>query len=303
MNYWIFVVTSHKEYGLTAEQILSQRLQDGFWGLGEKTPNRRTLDDGDKVLFYVGSGTAEFCATAILKSPSFKLTPQQQQTYWHEKEFYRANYGVLLHSIEVWEHRRSARELVPALTFIENKEFWGTYLQGGVRQIPEVDFQTIVSGVVRQPLSRDIPESTEQQSEFALESHLEEFLDQNWPSIDFGSNLERYTSEEENGRQFPAGPWSIDFLCRDKNTGDLVVIELKRGRTSDAAVGQVLRYMGWVSENLAQTGQTVRGIIIAKDADDALIYATRALQSVSVLSYRVQFKLAPVTRSASASVR
>jgi len=45
MNNWIFIVTQHQVNGekLTADEILHQRLSDQFWGLGEKTTNRRYL--------------------------------------------------------------------------------------------------------------------------------------------------------------------------------------------------------------------------------------------------------------------
>jgi RecB family endonuclease NucS len=107
------------------------------------------------------------------------------------------------------------------------------------------------------------------------------------------TNLVKYEADDQNGRQFPAGPWSIDFLCVDKANNDFVVIELKRGRSSDSTVGQVLRYMGWVQENLAKAGQRVHGIIIAQDVDDALRYAVKGLMNVSVLTYKVDFKLLP----------
>jgi len=72
-----------------------------------------------------------------------------------------------------------------------------------------------------------------------------------------------------------------------------VVIELKRGKTSDATVGQVLRYIGWVAENLAEPTQQVRGIIISQEVDDALKYAIKGLKNVNVLTYKVDFKLLP----------
>jgi RecB family endonuclease NucS len=45
------------------------------------------------------------------------------------------------------------------------------------------------------------------------------------------------------------------------------VVELKRGRASDVVVGQALRYMGFVKEQLAEDDQTVEGAIIALDDD------------------------------------
>ncbi len=68
---------------------------------------------------------------------------------------------------------------------------------------------------------------------------------------------------------------------------------MKRGKTSDSTVGQVLRYIRWVKENIAEPNQGVRGIIIAKEVDDALRYAVKDLDNVSILNYKVDFKLSP----------
>jgi len=72
-------------------------------------------------------------------------------------------------------------------------------------------------------------------------------------------------------------------------TGSYVVIELKRNQTSDDTVGQVLRYMGWVTENLQE--KNVRGIIVAGTYDEKLYYAQNMIQAVDVFLYEVQFKL------------
>jgi hypothetical protein len=296
MNYWIFTVTTHKVDGetLTGDEIFRQRMADKFWGLGEKTPNRSSLRKADQVVYYVGLPAKVFAGCAVQGSDSWKLSEEQRERVSHGKKFYRAEYGVQLEQIETWDKPRGVETVVPYLKFIENKEFWYTYLQGGVRQISEEDFRTITLG----PLAGDFPKQTAQEdlqsaSEFALETHLEEFMDRNWESIDFGIRLARYETEEQSGRQFPAGPWSIDFLCTEIGTGSFVIVELKRGKTSDSTVGQVLRYMSWVKKNLAKDGQKVKGVIIAKAVDQALSYAVQDLADVSVSTYRVDFKLSP----------
>jgi len=197
----------------------------------------------------------------------------------------------------VWDHELDRVEIVHISlnsSMIENKENWGVYFQGGVRQLSEDDFRVITEGR-KLPLAvtSKAEDAIISESQFALEAHLEEFIDKNWKHINFGANLVRYESDDQSGRQFPAGPWSIDFLCIDKATGDFVVIELKRGKSSDSTVGQVLRYMGWVDENLAKSSQKTRGIIITQEVDDALRYAVRGLKKVSVLTYKVDFKLLP----------
>jgi predicted RNA-binding protein len=297
MNYWFFTVTEKKADGLEAEDIFKQRTSDKFWGLGEKTPNRRNLRRGDRIVFYVGWPLMIFAATANLASDSFSLSEEQKDIYGHGKTFYRADYGVQLENVEFFDSARLVKELVPALKFIENKENWNTYFQGGVRQLSEDDFLTIV-GWRSLPFneSSKTDDTIISESQFALEAHLEEFMEKNWRHINFGADLIPYATDEQSGRQFPAGAWSIDFLCTDKASGDFVVVELKRGRSSDSAVGQVLRYIGWVDENLAKQCQKTRGIIIAKEVDDALRYAVKGLMNVSVLTYKIDFKLSTFKR-------
>jgi hypothetical protein len=55
--------------------------------------------------------------------------------------------------------------------------------------------------------------------------------------------------------------------------------------------GQVARYMMWVTENLAKPGQKVRGIIIAKEADEGLRLAVRISAAISIKTYREPFVL------------
>ncbi len=292
----MFIVTQKKAHGgiLAPDEVLRQRLADKFWGLGERTPNRRSLQKSDRVVFYVGTPFAIFAASATLATSSFPLSEEQKAKYAHGKAIYRNDYGVVLDEIQLWDTPRSVKDLIPSLKFIENKEHWGAYFQGGVRQLSEDDFRTITENKIGLlPETSKAGDGIISESQFALEAHLEEFMDKNWKHIYFGSDLVKYEVDDQSGRQFPAGPWSIDFLCTDKSNGDFVVIELKRGKGSDATVGQVLRYMGWVEENLANARQRTRGIIITQEVDDALKYAVRGLKNVSVLTYKVDFKLSP----------
>ena len=298
MTTWIFVATAQKVNGkaYTPNDILNLRFKDRFWGLGENTPNRKLLRKGDQVVFYLGIPVKSFTGSAVLASDSFQLNTQQKKKYGHDLEFFATDFGVLLEDLKIWENSITVDEVVSDLSFVKNKENWGAYFQGGIRQIPPADFALVSQGR-KSSLIDSIREARdiESESEFALEAHLEEFIDQNWTKINFGQNLRRLSSDEQSGRQYPAGQWSIDFLCEDADTKDLVVIELKRGRTSDATVGQVLRYIGWVQENLAKPGQHTRGIIIASGVDDALRLAVRNVPNVKVMTYKVDFVLRPTS--------
>jgi len=63
------------------------------------------------------------------------------------------------------------------------------------------------------------------------------------------------------GVEFPVGGRFIDILALDRHDR-YVVIELKVSR--DRVVGQLLRYMGWVEQNM-ETSQPARGIIVANE--------------------------------------
>jgi hypothetical protein len=292
MNYWIFIVSNQNtdQGPLTGRQIYETRMGDRFWGLGPRTPNRRHLKKGDSVLFYVGMPEGAFAGTARLASDSYELGKAERRALSRGSSFFSPQYGVQLEEIDIWERPKSVKLLAPHLSFIENPNQWGLYLQGGIRQIEGTDFEFAVSaseGRVEPP-SGEAPVA---QPSFELESHLEDFLEHNWQSIAWGAPLELYEDEERRGRQFPAGTWSIDFLARDRAKKELVVIELKRKQGSDSTVGQVLRYMNWVRENIATPGQRVRGIIVVPSVDESLRYAVRNLPDVEVRTYEVRFDL------------
>jgi restriction system protein len=56
-------------------------------------------------------------------------------------------------------------------------------------------------------------------------------------------------------------------------------------------VGQILRYMGYVKEQLAEPHQSVEGAIIALDDDQKLRWALAVVPSISFYRYQVSFKL------------
>lgn len=140
-------------------------------------------------------------------------------------------------------------------------------------------------------VSVDSPE-VEDASEFALEKHLEDFLVRNWKKTELGK---KYDIFEENGefvgQQYQTDTGAIDILAVSKNRKEVLVIELKRGRTSDVVVGQIQRYMGYVKEELLEKGQTVKGMIIGLEADNKLRRALSVCQNIDFYRYQIDFKL------------
>jgi len=289
MNYWIFPVVRQESYD--ARQIYERRMEDRFWGLSAGARNRKAIRKGDEVAFYIGDPEKAFAGAARLASDFFVLNREEQSKLSHGSPTFTAECGVWLDAISKWEKSRPIAELAPNLTFVTNPLQPWIHLRGGIRQVGENDYVAITTGVTPPEASVHLTEKLASQSLFALEAHLEDFIERNWPKISWGAPLELYREEEQTGRQFPAGPWTIDFLAVDRKANELVVIELKRGQASDATVGQVRRYINWVRENVAKQNQKVRGIIVANEVDDALRYAARGLPDVSVMTYKVMFSL------------
>lgn len=104
-----------------------------------------------------------------------------------------------------------------------------------------------------------------------LEKGLEEAIK---PSL---SQLGLALAHPDIQQQLSMGPGvgRSDLICRDRD-GNLVVVELKRGMTSDETVGQTLAYVGWLRENVAEPGQEVHGWIVAGDYDERLRLAAKA---------------------------
>ena len=127
---------------------------------------------------------------------------------------------------------------------------------------------------------------------FAMEKHLEAFLVANWNQTALNKDFSIYEEDgEAAGQQYATDAGPIDILAISKDKRRLLVVELKRGRASDVVMGQVLRYMGFVQEQIAEEGQTVEGLIIALDDDPKLRWALIAVPAISFYRYQISFKL------------
>lgn len=128
---------------------------------------------------------------------------------------------------------------------------------------------------------------------FGLERHLHEFLRDNWDQTELGKEWKLYEEDgdTEAGYEYPCQVGRIDLLAKHRSKPRWLVVELKRDQGSDTTVGQVLRYMGWVKSRMAEPGETVEGVVIAHDADEALRFALGATTAVQMRCYEVNFRL------------
>lgn len=135
-------------------------------------------------------------------------------------------------------------------------------------------------------------ETVEDPAAFAMEKHLEDFLVQNWAHTDLGKEYDIYEEDGERvGQQYATDTGPIDILAISKDKKRLLVLELKKGRASDVVVGQTMRYMGYVKEELAEQGQIVQGVIIALEDDQRIRRALAVMPNIAFYRYQVSFKL------------
>ena len=125
-NFWIFVIKN-------TDEEFEKRMKLQSWMIYTYTPNRRQIQEGDKIVFYkAGYGNMAVLGTAETSS---EVKPQNGSI----------DFTVGLRHIEVWKKRVLMKPLVGSLDFFVSKEQWGNKLQGGVLRISEKDYNTIAS--------------------------------------------------------------------------------------------------------------------------------------------------------------
>lgn len=283
MNHYVIQLSDQNKDGkkITALEIFNHLVRDNnVWAFGQRTPNRKRVQKGDKVLFYVtGVDNQYFIGSATLESGAYQGGDITEilKTY-DNNEAHRID----LSDVQLFSEPKYRKSIV-------NLE-WQPNM-GGSSKISEADYNLII-GSVAKISSTNFP-TTEEQTEFVLEKYLEEFIVGNWSKLDFGEKLKLFEDEDGNiGQQYFAdGVGYIDILALDKNN-NFVVIELKKGRKNDEVVGQVLRYIGWVRKHLAKNEQDVRGLVVVGEKDQKLEYALEEISSkVQVKRYLINFRL------------
>lgn len=139
---------------------------------------------------------------------------------------------------------------------------------------------------------------------FRREYDLEEFMLEHWDETQLGCAYDLFGGTEStgpsNGRQVRTDTGRMDMLAVSKDGSELLVVEFKRGKASDVAVGQVQRYMGYVQTAIAIGEQQVRGAIVAYDYDTGLRQALSVAPNIELYTYKVV--LDPRTMSASVDI-
>jgi RecB family endonuclease NucS len=143
---------------------------------------------------------------------------------------------------------------------------------------------------IRQVIDNKSEDSEEPNSFlFPIEANLRDFLIQNLQTVKEYKLKLFVDGTDRDGKEYPTGVGPIDILTTDEN-GNFVIFELKLSRGPDKALGQLLRYMGWVKRNLAKEKQ-VKGIIVANSMDEKIKYAVTMTPDVTLYEYEMKFEL------------
>ncbi len=138
-------------------------------------------------------------------------------------------------------------------------------------------------------VSEEQSSASAESSLFALESHLRDYLSKN---LNSALKLNQHLSVV--GVEYSTAVGPIDLLAKD-GAGDYYVFELKLERGADAALGQLLRYMGWCTKHLSQ-GRKVYGVVLAAEISDKLRYAASLVPDVTLLEYELQIQVRSVQK-------
>jgi RecB family endonuclease NucS len=118
-----------------------------------------------------------------------------------------------------------------------------------------------------------------QKARISLERDLQAALRENIEQLEPGLVI------IDGGKEKTSPSGRTDILAMDANKRT-VVIELKVGTASHDVFGQIQSYMG---DLMAETGEPVRGIIIAHDFDSKAIAASKPIPSIELRKYAFNF--------------
>lgn len=271
---------------------VAQELTDDFRAFSQKfiPEMQKIYPDKSKIALGLWSGFAWTICKGV-RIGDLVLCPDGSGSYRIGEvtgEYYYIADGDL-------PHRRPVRWLTQTISRADMSQPLrnSTGAIGTVAEISKYtdELQKLIGGIAA-PTLISTDATVEDPASFALEEHLEAFLVQNWAQTELGRQYDIYEEDGERvGQQYLTDTGPLDILAVSKDRKTLLVVELKKGRASDAVVGQSLRYMSYVQDELAEENQTVRGIIIALEDDQRIRRALKMTPNVEFYRYEISFKL------------
>ncbi len=212
-----------------------------------------------------------------------------------------AKLGRYEESIEAWRHAGPRSKLpkwiesqIAGVRKTAERAKRGQLIEeGSLYAVPLAESERSSAVAEEEPFASAVSERRRAPTPVRTEQTLEEMIEQRIQSGQevFGRKLRMYNVPADYyGRQYPIPALGrIDLLAEDTETGNLVVIELKRGEGHQEVVGQISLYMTWVRENRAGKDRKVVGIICLNKASEKLLLAARNVEGLEVRGYDMAF--------------
>ena len=138
-NYLIFISSDGKRSGF---DIFNERVQENKWPIYNKTPQLRNVKEGKNVVFYIagaGEKRQSFIGSAKIKS----IIDNKNTTVDTNQEFKQVLFHVEFKELKIFDKDVNIRDHIDNLDFIENKEKYGLYFQGGICKIDQISYNYI----------------------------------------------------------------------------------------------------------------------------------------------------------------
>jgi Endonuclease NucS C-terminal domain len=264
------------------------------WGVEDKYQQRITaVRPGDRLIFLVGG---EYRSIHTVESEPYV----DDNPLWPEKDGDHFPHRIKISPPNAVGHV-SASTLASQISFMRGK-VWGGTIQGpnGVfnDRLTSADLGIIQSHMSGAPAMPPLPSPAVVSRSAERQGALFKFYeaDVEHRILDslslLGLRLYVDSTTGRQGRQFVIDHGRIDLLCEDLRDGALTVVELKKGQAPDQALLQLLRYMSWVRQHVAN-GRDVKGIILTESADSALFQVVGEVPNVSIRYYKVTINVLP----------
>ena len=138
-NYLIFISSDGKRSGF---DIFNERVQENKWPIYNKTPQLRNVKEGKNVVFYIagaGEKRQSFIGSAKIKS----IVDNKNTTVDTNQEFKQVLFHVEFKELKIFNKDINIKDHIDNLDFIENKEKYGLYFQGGICKIDQISYNYI----------------------------------------------------------------------------------------------------------------------------------------------------------------
>lgn len=144
MNHFMVVINDLQlgEKIMGAREIVKLLFDNKQWLFSPATPKVKSLRRNDRLVVYAaGKGNRCFLGEFTLST-----APETLQTLNPKLENLARLYSLTCNMKDeiLWEKPKPIVDMLPRLSFIEDKRNYGLYLRQGLKEISQEDYQSIV---------------------------------------------------------------------------------------------------------------------------------------------------------------